>query len=121
MMVCLYPRHADEHRRKHGEHVGLDKCNQHFHTIHEDAEQHRQHHGPRLAGIIIVEQEGGVEHQKAVVGRLGHGGTQIKRKGRIGQGQQGHHQSGLGLGPAHQTENQRARAPAVYHHLRALR
>ena len=41
MMVCLYPRHADEHRRKHGEHVGLDKCNQHFHTIHEDTEQHR--------------------------------------------------------------------------------
>ena len=41
MMVCLYPRHTDEHRRKHGEHVGLDKCNQHFHTIHEDAEQHR--------------------------------------------------------------------------------
>ena len=24
-----------------GEHVGLNKCNQHFHTIHEDAEQHR--------------------------------------------------------------------------------
>ena len=40
MMVCFYSRHTDENRRKHGEHVCLNKGYQYFHAIHEDAEQY---------------------------------------------------------------------------------
>ena len=40
MVMTLYPRHSNEYRRKHGEHVCLDKCHKHFHTVHEDTEQY---------------------------------------------------------------------------------
>ena len=39
-MVCFHPRHTDENRREHGEHVCLNKGYQYFHAIHEDAEKY---------------------------------------------------------------------------------
>ena len=36
----FYSRHADEYRREHGEHIGLNEGYKHFHTIHKDAEKY---------------------------------------------------------------------------------
>ena len=41
--MLLYLRQADEYRRKHGEHIGLDEGYQHFDGVHEDTEEYRYH------------------------------------------------------------------------------
>ena len=45
-MFCL-SGHADEHSRKHSEHICLDECHEQFKAVHEYSEKHGYTcHGP---------------------------------------------------------------------------